>query len=744
MYFITTKSLLKPVTVLSLLILMFVANVFAQNSRAFTKGLARGQEAINKLSDRLPEVAVRYGKSPGNLRRLLLDDPTLNVDDQDRLLYVDTATEQAESYKTDAQEITQAGPFPNSQTFSLHSKPGSSRVIYLDFDGYVTTNTGWNTSYTSGQPINSAPFSIDGDPSTFNQQEQDVIQYVWQRVAEDYAPFDVDVTTQDPGDAAIFRSSSSDLQYGARAVISPTNFTGSNIGGIAYVGVFNYSGTSYKPAFIMSSALGNSEKNIAEAVSHEVGHNLGLDHDGTPSTGYYSGHADWAPIMGVGYYRNVTQWSKGEYPNANQLQDDLAIMQSYGIPVLADDHANNNSSATALSGTSISASGIITNRDDVDVFKFSTGGGNVTININPAPRGGNLDILAKITDEQGNVIATSNPTGLAASFNQFLSSGTYYLSVDGTGTGDLTTGYSDYASIGQYNITGTLVTSNAQPPIADVSAFPTSGTAPLIVTFSSANSTGSIVSWNWNFGDGTSSTVPNPSHTYNSAGTFTATLTITDSNALTASKSIVITASSQQPAPNQPPVAAVSVNTTSGYAPLAINFNGTGSYDPDGGISSYAWDFGDGYTSTTANTSHTYGNPGNYIATLTVTDINGATNSKSVTINVQQQVSTGNTVYVKGITMVLAWTMRGTAASAIVTVYDSSGKPRPNATVTGRWSGLVSGYVTGVTDLNGQVILTSSGSLKRGTFTFNITDISSQGYTYNPLQNAVSSGSIRY
>ena len=90
----------------------------------------------------------------------------------------------------------------------------------------------------------------------------------------------MNVTTEDRGEAYLTRSSSSDQVYGTRALISPIGsyFGG---GGIAYVGVFNYVGDNYKPALIFPENLSNNEKYIAEAVTHEVGHNLGLDHDGT-------------------------------------------------------------------------------------------------------------------------------------------------------------------------------------------------------------------------------------------------------------------------------------------------------------------------------------------------------------------------------------------------------------------------------------------------------------------------------
>jgi PKD repeat protein len=750
MYFPPTKSVSKFAAFFFILLSTFTANTFAQNANASPKGLSRGQAAINKLNDRLPMVAQKYGKSPNELRRLFIEDSTLYVDDTENLVYIDDATEDFTAEKTEITEsaapLAAAASYDYSQTFKLHSRPGSNRVIYLDFNGHVTSNTQWNTNYTGGQPINSAPFSIDADPTTFNTQEQDAIQYIWQRVAEDYAPFDVDVTTEDPGDAAIFRTTSTDLIYGTRAVISPTNFTGNSIGGIAYVGVFNGTGTNYKPAFVMTSGLGNNEKNIAEATSHEVGHNLGLNHDGKrnadgTTTGYYSGHGDWAPIMGVGYYKAVSQWSKGEYPGANQLQDDLAVIQTYGLPVISDDHGNTNTAATVLSGGNITSSGIIMTRSDVDVFQFSTGDGNVVINLNPASYGANLDIQAKIANAQGNIVATINPLGLPASINQFLSAGVYYLTVDGVGAGDLTTGYSDYASIGQYSITGTLAPTNTVPPTAAITTTTISGTTPLTVGFNSdasSRGTNPIIGFSWNFGDGTTATTdPNPVHIYNSAGTFTAVLKITDSAGLTDTESVVITVTQSA---NLSPTAIAGADRTSINTGQTVNFSSSGSTDPDGTIASYLWNFGDGTSSNQANPSHIYNTTGSFTSTLTVTDNGGATHLSSIVITVQQAPITA--IYVEGISMSLVSSGRNTSARAVITVYDSNGAPCPNATVTGNWSGLTTGGFTGTTNTSGQVVVTSAAVKKSGSFTINVTNLSASRYTYNPTQNIVTSASI--
>ena len=358
-----------------------------------------------------------------------------------------------------------------SNTFLLHSNPTAAHRIYLDFNGHVTSGTYWNSGFTGGANIVTPAFDIDGNASAFSDAELERIQYIWQRVAEDYAPFNVDVTTEAPVTSDLIYSGSGDSRWGVRVVIGGSSYDwfGAGAGGVAYLGSFNWS--SDTPAFVFTAQLGNGgEKYTAEAISHEAGHTLGLDHDGTATAGYYtgqgSGDTGWAPIMGVGYYQNLTQWSKGEYSGANNKQDDLAIITtSNGFGYRSDDYGNTSASAYALvpNGSTITASGIIERSTDVDMFSFTTGSGSVSLTFDPAARGPNLDIYAELFDSANTLIATSNPTGsLGASINTTLASGQYFVRVRGTGSGDpLTTGYTNYASLGQYSITGTIVASGS-------------------------------------------------------------------------------------------------------------------------------------------------------------------------------------------------------------------------------------------------------------------------------------------
>jgi hypothetical protein len=436
-----------------------------------------GQAAIDALGDHLPEVAAQNGRTAEELTRVLTTDASARIDPTLRLYYVEPA-------------LTGAAPSPSTTTpapsgaasaqaatdpLSLHSRPGSTRVIYLDFLGATVSGTGWNGQPTlgTGASFTNAPFDLDGSPSTFSTTESDVIRSVWARVAEDYATFDVDVTTADPGAAAIDRTDAAEQNFGTKAIITSSSVVAQSCGcgGVAYVGVFDtFAGPSsaahdfYQPAFVFQQNLGGlsaTAKTLGEAASHEAGHTLGLDHDGTAGSAYYAGQGAWAPIMGVSYTRPISQWSRGEYAGANNTQDDLAVIASHGPTVIPDDRGNDRASASAFSNPT---TGLITSAADVDWFTFATGGVvGATVSATPATVSPDLDIRLTLYDSNGVVLATSDPPsslstadvadGLAASITRDLPGGQYYVSVAGTGAGDpVSTGYSAYASIGSYTL----------------------------------------------------------------------------------------------------------------------------------------------------------------------------------------------------------------------------------------------------------------------------------------------------
>ena len=251
-----------------------------------------------------------------------------------------------------------------ADAFTLHSRPGSQRVLYLDFDGHVIAGTAWNSASVTSWTA--PPFSTDADPLTFTDSERTVAIDVWRRVAQDFAPFDVDVTTADPGQDAITRSGSTDLLFGTRVLISPdAQQAVCECGGQAYIDVFDspYNHDDYQPAWVYPQGLANNAKYIADAASHEAGHNFGLSHDGTQTASYYSGSGGWGPIMGAPYGQAVTQWSNGSYPGANNTEADLSMIAANGAPQVADDVPQ----AVSLPLPS-SMAGLINATSDVDEF----------------------------------------------------------------------------------------------------------------------------------------------------------------------------------------------------------------------------------------------------------------------------------------------------------------------------------------------------------------------------------------
>ncbi len=192
----------------------------------------------------------------------------------------------------------------------------------------------------------------------------------------------------------------------------------------------------------------------------------------------------------------------------------------------------------------------------------------------------------------------------------------------GTYTVTLTVTDDDGASA---NVSQSVTVSAAN--VAPVAAFGES-CVDLDCTFTDAStdSDGAVVSWQWDFGDGATSTDQHPTHAYGSAGTYTVTLTVTDDDGAVANVSQSVTVS----AANVAPVAAFGESCVD----LDCTFTDA-STDSDGAVVSWQWDFGDGATSTDQHPTHAYGSAGTYTVTLTVTDDDGAASnvSQSVTVS---------------------------------------------------------------------------------------------------------------
>lgn len=354
------------------------------------------------------------------------------------------------------------------------SRPGATAVVFLDFDGASVTELDW------GQAIE-AQFSMLND---------DQLKEVWQRVSEDYRSFNINVTTdEDAYNAAPVGSR-------MRCIITTTTTAAPGAGGVAFLGSWADAGapgySDNVPCWVFSSNRLYDAKTVAEAVSHEIGHTLGLSHDGLKNASgvkveeYYTGHGSgptgWAPIMGDGYLHPLSQWSRGEYVSgtdvANNTEDDLAIIAASGnrTGYMADVVSGAPEEAANLplvNASTVEVSGVLERTDDIDTYQVLTGTGTVTftagVNTEDATVSGigNIDAQLELYDGAGALVATSNPTGqITAELTAAVTAGVYRLRIRGSGEGDVAgTGYSSYGSIGRYRLSGTFPVPSAQAPV---------------------------------------------------------------------------------------------------------------------------------------------------------------------------------------------------------------------------------------------------------------------------------------
>ncbi len=368
-------------------------------------------------------------------------------------------------------------PAEGFEIVALASNPGSDHVFYLDFDGEEVVSPAWN----GGNLISAPPHPRADDPA--------FIEIIWRRVVEDYAPFNINVTTE----RADYDAADPDKRL--IMVMTPFKtwlpFDTTGLYGIAPgIGVY---GTPSPVAWTFVSA----EYDTALTVSHEAGHVLGLTHDGNNVDEYYEGHntpaypQGWGAIMGApefdGFYDEVYQWSRGEYTAANNPQDDIAILggPANGFGFVPDDHgdaigAPNVGSLSIVAPNTLSATGLIGTQGDVDYFRFSAVEGDIQVIVSPldvnspytdqgsTTSGANLGAYVELIDEVGNVVAVGQEFGanrLSSVVQTFVPDGIYYLAVDGTGRGnDGTDGFTDYASLGVYTV-------NAQVALPPLSVF---------------------------------------------------------------------------------------------------------------------------------------------------------------------------------------------------------------------------------------------------------------------------------
>jgi PKD repeat protein len=160
---------------------------------------------------------------------------------------------------------------------------------------------------------------------------------------------------------------------------------------------------------------------------------------------------------------------------------------------------------------------------------------------------------------------------------------------------------------GTSNVSSQVNVLSTNPPVAAFNASPTSGTAPLVVSFDN-QSTGQVLDVQWNFGDGAVSSQSNPTHTYANVGTYTVILRVTGPGGSSIATRQITVSNPSIPAPN----AAFSANPTSGQAPLTVQFTN----QTVGNVNTYVWNFGDGTLSTSQSPSHQFLLPGTYVVTL--------------------------------------------------------------------------------------------------------------------------------
>lgn len=329
--------------------------------------------------------------------------------------------------------------------FDLSSSPGSPVTIYLDFDGGELKNTHWNKKADEGS-MAIKPFSIDSDEQSLSLKERAVIYNVWAKISATFAQFDVNVTTVAPAAEAIAKNSEEDERFGIHVMFTAHDLPFSedcHCNGIATMNSATHISEELLPApvfvnpFFFDSQEDYNDKafdfrdvdmasfTLFHIAVHEIGHTLGLTHDGSGDKTEYA-----QPIGGLSFFMGATpldfngmaRWSDGSHTKVfgekgrgtkENFEDDIAHLENI-LPVRSDDFGNTPEESDSIGSIpndgKMKIEGVLTNHLDKDWMKIDVKTSTIArMRMSPTPDNHQLGANLKIENSDGEVpMGTSN------------------------------------------------------------------------------------------------------------------------------------------------------------------------------------------------------------------------------------------------------------------------------------------------------------------------------------------------
>jgi hypothetical protein len=341
---------------------------------------------------------------------------------------------------------------------ACHSLPTASKKLFLDFSGNAAFTFVNPTPFTAhGNGSNTTPisaFTLDSDSRSFTAAELDAIHQIWMIIAEKYSPFNIDVTTEDPGNRT--HGLTEQVIFGG----SDNDWYGRAAGGLSAIGGFSDLALSNNCFVWTGDSNWSTPANVVSSIyfsavtaAHEAGHAFGLNHEKSPTSSdpeYYDGDLNRVPIMGnagnKGSKRAIWWQTNMEVlqNTAQPFQDELAVI-SGTIGYRADVAT---ATALSVSGTTYSGTGIIEQISDSDYFSLTTSAGTLGFQVNVAPLGAMLDAVLELRNSAGTLLYQADTSSLGESLPSMnVVAGTYYVVVRSKG---------NYGDVGQYTVSGTF------------------------------------------------------------------------------------------------------------------------------------------------------------------------------------------------------------------------------------------------------------------------------------------------